>query len=569
VPRLLLKHDDALRTRRLIGLFLAALLFFTPAVQSQPQAIHGMVATVNPIATDAGVAVLKQGGNAVDAAIAAAFMLGVVNGENSGIGGGCFILIRRPNGSVVAIDGRETAPRAATPDMFVRGGRADTELSQTGALASGVPGALAAYEFAVRHFGHKRLREVILPAAAVAEQGFVVDRSYIHTLKSVANDLERFSASRAVFFPNGKLLIEGATLRQPDLAGTYRQIAVHGSAWFYRGPFAKAVDTWMKVNGGILTARDFREYRVRLREPVTSTYRGYRILGFPPPSSGGVHVAEALNILEAFDLKSLPESAREHVVAETMKLVFADRAYWLGDPAFAPVPRGLLDKGYAADLARKIALNSVTPVTAHGMPPDWRANTFKQHTTHISVADAEGNWVACTTTVNTSYGSKVMIPGSGVLLNNQMDDFSIQPGVTNAFGLVGAAANSVAPGKRPLSSMSPTIVLKDGTPLLTLGAAGGPRIISTVLQELVDMLDLGLSPGDAVARPRFHHQWFPNELMVEKTVPAEWRQALQERGHTLREVSEMSVSQIVARSPDGNSFLGAADPRANGKADGW
>jgi gamma-glutamyltranspeptidase/glutathione hydrolase len=550
--------------------WMTAMLVLSSAVQAGASATHGMVASVNTLATQAGVAVLKQGGNAVDAAIAVALTLGVVDGQNSGIGGGCFILIRRSNGALVAIDGRESAPAAATRDMFVRDGKADTRLSQTGALASGVPGALAAYEFAAKRFGHKRFDELILPAADVAENGFVLDREYASNLKSVADDLARFAGSRAVFYPNGKLLGEGDTLRQPELATTYRQIAARGSVWFYRGPFSKALETWMRSNSGVMTAQDLGAYRIRLREPVISSYRGYQIVGFPPPSSGGVHVAEALNILEHFDVKNLSEPARVHLLAETMKLVFADRAYWLGDPEFARVPRGLLDKGYAAELSRKLDLNRTTPKILHGLPPNWQADTFKKHTTHISVADAEGNWVACTTTVNTAFGSKVIIPGTGVVMNNQMDDFSIQPGATNAFGLVGAEANAVAPGKRPLSSMSPTFVFKNGRPRLALGAAGGPRIISTVLEELVDLLDLGWAPAEAVAQPRFHHQWFPDELVVEKAVTPELRQALEQRGHkVVVETSAMSISQIVARSPDDQSFVGVADPRVKGSAAGW
>ena len=555
------------RRMRLFRTLLSLLL--VAAVQAAEPASHGLVATVHPLASKAGLAVLKEGGNAVDAAIAAALTLGVVNGQNSGIGGGCFILIRRANGALVAIDGRETAPAAATREMFVRNGKADTALSQTGALASGVPGALAAYEYAVKHFGRKRFQQLILPAAALAERGFDLDPDYAASLKSVARDLARFPASSAVFFRGGKLLAQGDTLRQADLAATYRQVGEHGSAWFYRGPFAKAVDAWMRSNGGLIRARDFRNYRVRIREPIFSTYRGYQIVGFPPPSSGGVHVAEALNILEQFDLKSLPDPVRVHVTAEAMKLVFADRAYWLGDPGFARVPRGLVDKAYGLRLARQIDLERAATVACQGLPPRWPADIFGKHTTHISAADAEGNWVACTTTVNTSFGSKVIIPGTGVVLNNQMDDFSLQPGVTNAFGLVGAEANSVAAGKRPLSSMSPTIVLKNGQPLIALGAAGGPHIISTVLQELIDMLDLNLSPSESVARARFHHQWFPDELLVESRLPVQLRQALAQRGHHLREVSGLGVSQIVARSPDGQSFVGAADPRANGNVAGW
>ena len=432
-----------------------------------------------------------------------------------------------------------------------------------------MPGALAAYEFAVKHYGRKTLKELILPAAEIAAKGFLLDAGYANRLKSVAKDMARFDSSRAIFFISGKPLAEGSVLKQPDLEATYRHIAEQGSDWFYRGQFARAVETWMAQNGGILTAQDFRNYQIVLREPIFSTYRGYKIATFPPPSSGGVHVAQILNILENFDLKSLDEATRLHVIAEAMKLAFADRAHWLGDPDFAQVPRGLVDKKYGATLAAKIDKEHVTKVASHGLPPDWQDDVFKKHTTHFSVADAEGNWVACTATVNTSFGSKVVIPGTGVIMNDQMDDFSAQPGVANFFGLIGAEANAVAPGKRPLSSMSPTIVLKDEKPMIALGAAGGPKIISTVILELMSMLDLGLSPEEAVIKPRIHHQWFPDELMVEPTLPRPLQDALAKRGHKLKQVSAMAVSQIVARNPDGKGFVGVADPRAGGLAQGW
>jgi gamma-glutamyltranspeptidase/glutathione hydrolase len=533
------------------------------------EATRGMVSSVHPAATQAGLEVLKHGGNAVDATVAVALTLGVVDSDNSGIGGGCFMLIRRADGSVVAIDGREMAPAAATRDMFLRNGKADPNLSQTGPLASGVPGALAAYEFAVKNYGKTQLKDLILPAAEIAENGFLLDASYASRLESVADDMMRFDSSCAVFFKDGKPLGKGSLLKQPDLAATYRHIADQGSDWFYRGPFAEATGKWMAQNGGLLTAQDFKNYKIALRDPVVSTYRGFRIVTFPPPSSGGVHLVQMLNILENFDLKSLDEATRLHVIAEAMKLAFADRAHWLGDPDFANVPRGLVDKQYAASLAAKIKPQRATDVASHGTPPDWQSNVFKKHTTHFSVADAEGNWVACTATVNTSFGSKVVIPGTGVVMNDEMDDFSAQPGVANYFGLIGAEANAVAPGKRPLSSMSPTIVLKNDQPIISLGAAGGPRIISAVLLELVAMLDLGLTPAEALAKPRIHDQWFPDELTVERTLPLRLQAALTGRGHKVKVLPSMAVSQIVARSPDGKSFVGAADPRAAGKAAGW
>lgn len=530
---------------------------------------RGIVSSVNPLATQAGLEVLKSGGNAIDAAVAVGFTLGVVDTHNSGIGGGCFMLIRLANGKFVAIDGREMAPAAATRDMFVRDGKGDTELSQTGALASGVPGEVAAFQYAASKHGRKPWKDLILPAAEIAERGFPISAGYAVRLRSVVDDLSKFSASRAIFLKDGKPPIAGEILKQPDLAATYRAIAEQGSDWFYRGPFAQATEQWMKANGGIMTAADFANYHIVARQPVETTYRGYQVVSFPPPSSGGVHLIQMLNILEKFKLKSLDETTRLHVIAESMKLAFADRAYWLGDPDFAKVPRGLVSKRYAATLAKKINSKRTTEVPSHGNPPGWERDLFEKHTTHWSVADAEGNWVACTATINTTYGSKVVIPGTGVVMNNEMDDFSVQPGVPNAFGLVGAEANAVEPGKRPLSSMTPTIVLQRGKPIIAVGAAGGPKIISAVLQELVAMLDLGMSPTEAMAVPRIHQQWSPDELMVEKALPDSVQSALTARGHQVRELNALSVSHLVARSPDGKSFLGAADPRAGGTAAGW
>lgn len=530
---------------------------------------RGMVSSAHPLATEAGLNVLKSGGNAIDAAVAVGFTLGVVDTHNSGIGGGCFMLIRLANGKFVAIDGREMAPSAATRDMFLRDGKGDTELSQTGPLASGVPGEVAAFDYAIKKHGKKKLKDLILPAADLAENGFAVSQGFVNRLQSAADDLVKFEAARAIFLPDGKPPKAGDILKQADLAKTYRAIAEQGSDWFYRGPFAQATEKWMQTNGGIMTAADFAKYHIVLREPVRTKYRGREVVSFTPPSSGGVHVVQMLNILEKFDLKSLDEATRLHVIAETMKLAFADRAYWLGDPDYAKVPRGLVSKKYATNLAKQIKLDRASEVKQYGLPPGWERDLFEKHTTHWSVADAEGNWVACTATINTSYGSKVVIPGTGVVLNNEMDDFSVQPGVPNAFGLVGAEANAVAPGKRPLSSMSPTIVLQKGKPIIAVGAAGGPKIISAVLLELVAMLDLGMTPQEAIAAPRIHQQWSPDELMVEKALSANVKTALEQRGHVVKELNALSVSHIVARGADGKTFVGAADPRAGGTAAGW
>ena len=552
------------------ALTLSLLFLLWPAVLRSSPFTHGIVASGHPLATEAGLKVLRDGGNAVDAAISVALTLGVVDGQNSGLGGGCFMLIRLADGKLVALDGRETAPMAATRDMFLKDGVAQMDLCQTGPLASGVPGSLAVYDYASKHFGKKKWKELFLPAGDLAEQGVILNNSSAARLKEVAADMSRFTASRDVFFKTASTTYEaGDTLKQNDLARSYRAIATQGSKWFYEGDFARATARWMKENGGLITELDFAAYKIEIRQPLLTTYRGFTIVGFPPPSSGGVHVAEALNILETFDLKTMEEAARLHVLAETMKLVFADRAHWLGDPAFARVPRGLSEKDYAKTLAKSIHLDHAVEVPSHGTPSGWNQNYFKKHTTHFSVADDQGNWVACTATVNTSFGSKVVIPGTGIVLNNQMDDFSISPGTTNYFGLIGAEANAVAAGKRPLSSMTPTIILRNGKPLFALGAAGGPKIISQVIQEIVALIDLQLPVEQAIAQPRIHHQWFPDELCFEPALPAPLRGFLQERGHKLKASPAMGISQIVGQNPATMEFLGAADPRGYGSARGW
>jgi gamma-glutamyltranspeptidase/glutathione hydrolase len=352
-------------------------------------------------------------------------------------------------------------------------------------------------------------------------------------------------------------------------------MAAEGTDWFYKGAFARDVDAWMKANSGILTAEDFARYEMKQREPLVTKYKQFTVVGFPPPSSGGLHVAQILGMLERLDLVAMEKSdpaTRVHVMAEAMKLAFADRAYWLGDPDFVSVPRGLIDPNYLASLSAKIDPNRASAVESHGAPPGAGDDFFggpEKHTTHISAADDQGNWVGITTTLNTAFGSKVVVPGTGVFLNNQMDDFSIQPGVPNSFKLVGAEANAVAPLKRPLSSMSPTIVLKDERPILTIGAAGGPTIITQVLLVTTNHLALGDDLGAAQARPRFHHQWQPDELRVEKTMDAKVIHSLQSRGHVVREVTPGGATNAVAQPDLDGPFIGISDPRMSGKAAGY
>jgi gamma-glutamyltranspeptidase/glutathione hydrolase len=524
--------------------------------------------TVNELATEAAMGAFRAGGNAVDAAIVAGLMLGVVDGHNSGVGGGCFMLVRSPDGKITALDGREMAGAAATRDMFVRDGKADAQLSQTGPLASGVPGSLAVYEEAAKKFGRLPLARALEGAAERAEKGFEMSGSYAGRLKSVAKEMAGFPATKAIFLnEDGSAPAKGVVLKQADLAKSYRAMAKEGIGWFYGGAFAGAVDKWMKENGGILTAEDFRKYRMVVREPLRTTCRGYEVVGFPPPSSGGVHVAQILNILSTREAGSVREGSADdlHFTAEAMKLAFADRAFWLGDPDFVKVPRGLADPGYARTLAAKIDPHKAIDVSGHGTPDGAQDNVFGKHTTHFSTVDAEGWWVACTATVNTTFGSKVVIPGTGIVLNNQMDDFSIQPGVRNAFGLVGAEANAVGPGKRPLSSMSPTIVLRDGQPVLAVGAAGGPTIISQVLLAVEGVIEGGMTLDKALAAPRIHHQWSPDVLKIEKAAGAEIVTELKKRGHQVEEVTEMGACNGIMKLADGR-LMAAGDPRVPGAA---
>ena len=549
----------------LVSLFV---LLLHPLAGSAP--VRGFASTVHPLATRAALDAFAKGGNAVDAAVAAGLTLGVVDGHNSGIGGGCFFLVRLADGRTFCLDGRETAPAASTRDMYLRDGKPAGELSKTGPLASGVPGALAVYSSAVVRFGKLTLTDALEHGIKHADEGFLIDEAYARKLQGAVADLARFPASREIFLgKDGKPRVPGERLVQKDLAASYRALAGQGSAWFYQGAFAEMADKWMRENGGIMTAADLKAYQIVGREPLASGYRGWTILGVPPPSSGGVHIAQMLNILETFDPATLKPgtAAFAHTVAETMKLAFADRAHWLGDPAFTDVPLGLVADRYAVDLAKRIDPAKATPVDKHGTPPDWQGDHFKKHTTHFATADEHGNWVSCTATINTAFGSKVVIPGTGIVLNNEMDDFSIAPGTPNAFGLIGGEANAVAPGKRPLSSMSPTLVLEGDRVILSIGAAGGPTIISQVLLGIVNCLDHQLPPADALARARLHHQWAPDKLRIERGFPADVRRELVEMGHKLETVDRFGVCQIIARDASGR-FTGASDPRVPGLAAG-
>ncbi len=532
---------------------------------------RGAAATVQPMATRAAIEAFERGGNAIDAAVAASLMLSVVDGHNSGIGGGCLALIRTANGETFAIDGRERAPANASPEMFFSNGKPDPQLSQIGPLAAGVPGLIAALSEMNQRLAKVGWHEALLGAAKVAKDGFKLDKSYASNLQGAASQLNQFDESRRILLnADGTARAAGSTLVQSDLATTLTQIAKHGATWFYTGGFAEKLDQFMRASGGLLRADDLAQYRALDRTPIKTDYRGNQVIGFPPPSSGGIHVAQMLGMLSHFDVKAVfdeSQSAGLHLLLEVMKRAMADRAHWLGDADFADVPRGLLDADYLKQRASDIDLNKAVEVTSHGQPPNADTDLFnKKHTTHLTTADREGNVVAITQTVNTSFGCKMIVPGTGVILNNEMDDFSIAPGVRNAFGLVGSAANAVAPGKRPLSSMSPTLVLNAaGKPTLTCGAAGGPKIITAVLQTLVRVLDLGQSIGAAIAAERVHHQWSPNQAVCENAIADSRIAELQARGHSITRIRSAAVAQGLSISPEGE-LTAASDPRVPSSA---
>lgn len=517
-------------------------------------------ASVNPDATRIAMEVVKRGGNAVDAAIAIAFALGVVDPHNSGIGGGCFILVRLADGRVLAIDGREMAPAAAHSTMFIQNGKANAELSRTGALAIGVPGSVMALHQLQNEGGKLKFSDVILPSAELAQKGFSVSPVVAERIASTAKDLQKFPSAAAIYLDKSQQpFLVNSTIKNKDLARTYRELARLGPDYFYRGGFAQKTADWMKKNNGLITRADFANYEIKLREPIVTRFAGYTLYGFPPPSSGGIHVAQILNILENFDLQKATTSERYHLVAEAMKFAFADRAYWLGDSDFTKVPLSLTDKAYAKNIAQKIHLDKATAGVIHGDPDIDIPHLMNKHTTHIATADLEGNWVAITTTVNTSFGSKVVIPGTGVVMNNQMDDFSAQAGAANAFGLVGTQANAIAAKKRPLSSMSPTLVFKDNLPVMTLGAAGGPTIISQVVQNLLYTLEYKMPAEEAIKQPRIHEQWSPDILFVEAAMPDMVRKAMEQKGHTISVWPSMGASQII-QLRDGK-LVPVAEPR--------
>jgi gamma-glutamyltranspeptidase/glutathione hydrolase len=538
--------------------FLGALTFLlTPLAGPATAAPRAMVVTAQHLATDVGIEILKAGGNAVDAAVAVGYAEAVVNPCCGNIGGGGFMLLRL-KGRDIFLDFRETAPAAATQDMYLDGaGKPVANASLFGWRAVGVPGTVRGLDAALQKYGRLSRAQVMAPAIRLARDGFVLTQGDVDILKAQTAQFRRDPSLARIFLrPDGKPLQSGDRLVQADLAKTLEGIASNGPDHFYEGPIAQAIAAASGTQGGLLTAADFVGYRARELAPVRCVYRGYVFISAPPPSSGGVALCEMLNILEGYDLRELgrdtPEASR--ILIEVMRYAYADRNDSLGDPTFVHNPLGkLLSKRYAADIRRKIAAGRTS--TAR------QASREKPETTHYSILDAEGNAASVTYTLNGSFGALVMAPGTGVLLNNEMDDFTIKPGVANQFGLAQGAKNAIAPGKRPLSSMSPTIVLKDGKPFLVLGSPGGARIITATLLAAINIIDYGLTPQQAVDAPRIHYQGAPDRVFVEAgALPSGTSCTLQGQGYILEEQSPWCAVELIQIAPDGTA-VGANDHR--------
>jgi gamma-glutamyltranspeptidase / glutathione hydrolase len=527
---------------------------------------RGAVAAEHRLAAEAGVEMLAAGGNAIDAAVATAFASGVVNPSSSGIGGGGFLLaVTARDGKVRAIDFRERAPERATRDMYVRDGRVDPQASLRGALAVAVPGEVRGLAEALKTLGTLPLARVLAPAIRLASEGFPVGTHLASVLAKNRETIRSQPALAAIYLKaDGTPYAAGERFTNEDLAGTLRSLAEHGPEVFYSGDIGKRIVDTIASAGGIMTTRDLLAYKAVWREPLRVSYRGHEVLGFPPPSSGGGVVLEILNVLGGFEAELLRERSPRalHVLAEASKLAFADRAREYGDPDFVNVPLDrLLSPKYATELRQRISLERALPTSSEPSSPK------KGGTSHLSVIDAAGTAAALTTTINTAFGSMLVVPGTGIVLNNEMDDFSVAPGVANVYGLIGSEANSIRPGKRPLSSMAPTIVRRKGKVVLVAGASGGPHIISSTLETLLDVVDGGLPLEKALAAPRIHHQWVPNLLFVEPTLEREARDGLERLGHRVTEAPEIGAVQAVAVSPAG--LVGVGDPRKGGGAAAW
>jgi gamma-glutamyltranspeptidase/glutathione hydrolase len=543
--------------------------YYTPVPLQTLQPVaaqHGMVVAQERMAAQIGRDVLARGGNAVDAAVATGFALAVTYPRAGNLGGGGFMVIHlAKTGEDIAIDYRESAPAAATRDMFLGAdGKPDPARSRDRALGVGVPGTVAGLALAHEKYGSGKfsLADLITPAIALARDGFAIADDLADTLPEAAARLAPWPSSRKIFFrADGTMLRPNDRLVQRDLAATLEAIAAQGPAGFYDGPVAEKFVAGVSEAGGIISRDDLRNYRAVIRTPVRGRYRGFDIVSMPLPSSGGIVLLETLNILEGYDLRAMGAGSVDalHVLIEAMKRAYADRARYLGDPAFVDAPvTQLIAKDYAARQRATIAMDKATPARAAATAPPREGG----NTTHFSVADRFGNAVSNTTTLNLSYGLGLIPDGTGVLLNNELDDFTAAPGASNYYGLVGYEANLPGPGKRPLSSMTPTLVLKDGRPVLITGSPGGSRIISAVIQVILNTIDFDMNVAAAVAAPRLHHQWLPDEVRVEQGFPESTLAALRERGHRVAMPLGQTSANSIALAPD--HLLGAADPRTRG-----
>jgi gamma-glutamyltranspeptidase/glutathione hydrolase len=529
----------------------------------------GTVVTASPPATAVGVDILRRGGNAVDAAVAVGFALAVTYPQAGNIGGGGFMLVRLGSGESSFIDFRETAPRDASRDMYLDSlGNVVDGLSTVGALAAGVPGTVAGLYAAHEKHGSLPWRDLVEPAIGLARDGFPVSEKLASALRSLQEYKSRFPGLSQFMRNDGAPLAPGDTLRQPALARTLERIAAEGPAAFYRGGIADEIVEEMRMSGGIVSKEDLVSYEATPRTPVTGSYRGCEIISAPPPSSGGTVLIEILNILEGYDLSGMAfmNDRTIHYVVEAERRAYADRARYLGDPDFTDNRTALLtSKEYASQLRESITPRATPSAELSARPAVDRE---KRETTHYSIVDGGGNAVAVTYTLNDSFGSKVVVRGAGFLLNNEMDDFSIKPGHPNLYGLVGSEANAIEPGKRMLSSMAPTMVLRDGRLFLVLGTPGGATIITTIAQLIIDVVDFDMSLEAAVAAPRFHHQWLPDVISVERgAFGAYLRRSLVEKGHLIRDRAT-PIGDAQAIEVTGSTACGVSDPRGDGAPGG-
>jgi gamma-glutamyltranspeptidase/glutathione hydrolase len=548
------------------------------------QAPRAMVASVHKLASRAGVQMMKAGGNAVDAAVAVGFVLAVVHPQAGNLGGGGFMLIRMSDAKTRFIDYREKAPAAASANMYLDGqGNVIEDASIVGYKAIGVPGSVAGMVYAEKKYGKLSLQQVMAPAIKLAEEGFVLAEQDARELQE-DKPLNQFPESRRIFQREGNFYKAGEVLKQPDLARTLRRIASNPDD-FYHGAMARELAVAMQKGGGLITTEDLASYEVKEREAVRGTYRGYEIISAPPPSSGGTTMIEALNILEGYDLGKRGDRSvlATHLTVEAFRRAFFDRAEFLGDPDFSKIPVAqLIDKRYGAawresidpahasaskDLRRPAIFSELEQYA--GVHSQAGTVAESNHTTHYSVVDPDGNAVAVTTTLNDSFGSRVTAEGLGFLLNDEMDDFASKQGVPNMFGLIQGPANAIGPGKRPLSAMAPTMVLKDGKLFLVLGSPGGPRIITTVANILMGVVDYGMNIQEAVNAPRFHHQWLPDVISVEQGFTPATVKPLEGMGHRVQAGDYWSDGECIMIDPKSGERLGASDKRNNGRAIGF